>query len=183
MENTVNDFWRMVWDYQSRAIVMLCRMKEDGKVKCLYDLTSMPWVKSNAGVLSRVAGWLYYRRCFVMTFLLLNCLHVQEACSPYLPEHKGDSEVYGKIRVKLVSKETTTDYVIQQLEVSEDKPHPQVHAYSGIAEAVVKVGVFHYVRWPKHGTPRGTAALLELIQHINKTQMTSGNKPITVMCK
>ena len=32
MENTVNDFWRMVWDYQSRAIVMLCRMKEDGKV-------------------------------------------------------------------------------------------------------------------------------------------------------
>ena len=33
MENTVNDFWRMIWDYQSRAIVMLCRMKEDGKAK------------------------------------------------------------------------------------------------------------------------------------------------------
>ena len=33
MENTVNDFWRMVWDYQSRTIVLLCRMKEDGKVK------------------------------------------------------------------------------------------------------------------------------------------------------
>ena len=97
-----------------------------------------------------------------------------------MPEHKGDSEVYGKIRVKLVSKETTTDYVIQQLEVYEDKPHPQGHASS---EAVVKVGVFHYIRWPKHGTPRGTAALLDLIQHINKTQMTSGNKPITVMCK
>ena len=32
MENTVSDFWRMVWDYQSRAIVLLCRMKEDGKV-------------------------------------------------------------------------------------------------------------------------------------------------------
>ena len=32
MENTVSDFWRMVWDYQSRTIVLLCRMKEDGKV-------------------------------------------------------------------------------------------------------------------------------------------------------
>ena len=32
MENTVNDFWRMIWDYQSKSIVMLCRMKEDGKV-------------------------------------------------------------------------------------------------------------------------------------------------------
>jgi protein tyrosine phosphatase len=170
MENTVNDFWRMVWDYQSRAIVMLCRMKEDGKVKVVI------FICFNA--ICRLLNT--FKPICMTTFT--HCL-LQEACSPYLPEHKGDSEVYGKIRVKLVSKETTTDYVIQQLEVSEDKPHPQVHAYSGIAEAVVKVGVFHYVRWPKHGTPRGTAALLELIQHINKTQMTSGNKPITVMCK
>ena len=88
--------------------------------------------------------------------------------------------MYGKVVVKLVSKETTTDYIIQQLEVSEDKPHQQDHASSS---AVVKMGVFHYLRWPKHGTPRGTSALLELIQYINKTQMASGNKPITVMCK
>ena len=100
-----------------------------------------------------------------------------------MPEHKNDSEVYGKIRVKLISKETTTDYVIQQLEVSEDKPHPQGHTSSDDEHPVVKVSVFHYLRWPKHGTPRGTSALLDLMQYINKTQMTSGNKPITVMCK
>ena len=108
---------------------------------------------------------------------------MQEACYPYLPEHKGDSEVYGKIKVKLVAKETTTDYNIQQLEVSEDKPHQQGYTSSGTEQAVVKVGVFHYLRWPKHGTPRGTSALLEFIQYINKIQMASGNKPITVMCK
>ena len=114
----------------------------------------------------------------------MHCLHVQESCHTFLPDHKGDSEVYGKIAVKLVSKETTIDYTIQQLEVSEDKPHPQGHASSGVEQPVVKVvGVFHYLRWPKHGIPRGTSALLELIQYINKTQMTSGNKPITVMCK
>ena len=27
---------------------------------------------------------------------------LQEVCSPYLPEDQGDSEVYGKIQVKLV---------------------------------------------------------------------------------
>ena len=111
-----------------------------------------------------------------------HCL-LQEVCSPYLPEDKGDCEVYGKIRVKLVSKETTTDCVIQQLEVSEDKPHPQYSTSSCVEQVVMKVGVFHYVHWPKQGSPRGTAALLDLIQLINKTQMTSGNKPITVMCK
>jgi hypothetical protein len=99
-----------------------------------------------------------------------------------MPENKGDSKVYAKIQVKLVSKETTTDYVMQQLEMSEE-PHPQEYTSSGVEQAVVKVDVFHYVRWPKQGTPQGTAALLHLIQCINKTQMTSGNKPITVMCK
>ena len=111
------------------------------------------------------------------------CLHVQEACHTILPEHKGDSEVYGKIAVKLISKESTTDYIIRQLEVSEDKTHPQCHASSIAEQPVLKVGVFHYLHWPKHGTPRGTSALLELVEYINKTQMTSGNKPITVMCK
>ena len=92
--------------------------------------------------------------------------------------------MYGKIKVEVTSKETTTDYIIKQLEVSEDKPHPQGTASStDQVSPVVKVGVFHYLRWPKHGTPRGTSALLQLIEYINKTQMSSGNKPITVMCK
>ena len=42
MENTVNDFWRMIWDYQSRSIVMLCKMKEDGKVKLMAVSLQQP---------------------------------------------------------------------------------------------------------------------------------------------
>ena len=34
MGNTVNDFWRMIWEYQSKSIVMLCKMIEDGEVSC-----------------------------------------------------------------------------------------------------------------------------------------------------
>ena len=125
MENTVNDFWRMIWDYQSRSIVVLCKMKEDGKVKLMAVSLNNSYAR----------------------------LHVQESCHTFLSDHKGDSEVYGKIAVKLVSKEATADYIIQQLEVSEDRPHPQVHVSSGVEQPVVKVGVFHYLCWPKHGTP------------------------------
>ena len=34
MENTVNNFWKMIWEYQSKSIVMLCKMTEDREVSC-----------------------------------------------------------------------------------------------------------------------------------------------------
>ena len=40
MTNTVNDFWRMIWEFKSSAIVMLCSEEHDKKVKlkaaCVY---------------------------------------------------------------------------------------------------------------------------------------------------
>ena len=36
LANTVNDFWRMVWEFKSRAIVMLCQLSEDGQVTTHY---------------------------------------------------------------------------------------------------------------------------------------------------
>ena len=34
LESTVNDFWRMVWEEESKCIVMLCDLTEDEEVKC-----------------------------------------------------------------------------------------------------------------------------------------------------
>ena len=90
----------------------------------------------------------------------------------YLPESKGSSEVYGTVTVKLVSQKTTTDYIVKELELSQER--------SLGTEAVT---MFHYLRWPKHGTPRTTSTLLEIIKYLNKRQMNSGNNPITIMCK
>ena len=104
--------------------------------------------------------------------------YVQEACHTYFPEHKGGCEVYGKVVVKLISQLNSTDYIIRKLEVFEDKSHPQ-----GSTPSAHPVTIFQYLRWPKHGTPRVTSALLQLMEHVNKTQMSSGNKPVTVMCK
>ena len=36
LSSTVGDFWRMVWEFRSRAIVMLCQLKEDGQVYTSY---------------------------------------------------------------------------------------------------------------------------------------------------
>ena len=37
LENTVCDFWRMVWEYQCSCIVMLCQMKENDMVLLLKN--------------------------------------------------------------------------------------------------------------------------------------------------
>ena len=35
MESTSADFWRMIWENQSHAIVMLGQLKENGEVKII----------------------------------------------------------------------------------------------------------------------------------------------------
>lgn len=34
MDNTVEDFWRAVWQEKVKQIIMLCRCVEMGKLKC-----------------------------------------------------------------------------------------------------------------------------------------------------
>lgn len=34
MQNTVNDFWRLVWQEKATSIIMLCQVEEGGKPKC-----------------------------------------------------------------------------------------------------------------------------------------------------
>ena len=36
MKNTVEDFWKMMWEYQCGCIMMLCDLIEDGQVYKLH---------------------------------------------------------------------------------------------------------------------------------------------------
>ena len=36
MEDTVTDFWHMMWKTQSKTIIMLCNLEEEGKVQNVH---------------------------------------------------------------------------------------------------------------------------------------------------
>ena len=38
LKNTVEDLWKMMWEYQCGCIVMLCQLMEDGQVLVIYNL-------------------------------------------------------------------------------------------------------------------------------------------------
>ena len=42
---------------------------------------------------------------------------------------------------------------------------------------------YHYLHWPEGGKPKGTASILKMAADLVKTQSSTGNKGITVMCK
>ena len=44
MENTINDFWKMIWEYKSATIVLLCKMTEEGEVTELAPRVSYPGI-------------------------------------------------------------------------------------------------------------------------------------------
>ena len=83
--------------------------------------------------------------------------------------------MYGKVEVKFVSQQVSADYIVKQVELSEYRGTDKHDAMT--------VTLFHYLRWPRNGGPRRTASLLEVIELVNKKQMSSGNKAITIVCK
>ncbi len=42
---------------------------------------------------------------------------------------------------------------------------------------------FQYLRWQENAVPNSTSAILEIANLVQKVQMSTGNKPIVVMCK
>ena len=45
MINTAEDFWRMVWEQQSKVILMLNPLNDSGKVRIHYENLSMQYTE------------------------------------------------------------------------------------------------------------------------------------------
>ncbi|KAL5487215.1 hypothetical protein EMCRGX_G019791 [Ephydatia muelleri] len=127
LQNTVGDFWRMVWEFRCKIIVMLCPLMEEGR----------------------------------------------ESSYCYWPTEEGSPVSYGNISVTLQSSLIYDGYGYEARtfhirEKSEDK--------------VAVVTQLHYTEWPEHESPANIASVMELLDTLSRTQISTGNKPVVVHC-
>ena len=96
LSNTVADFWRMMWETKSAAIVMLTELTEGDEVR----------------------GW---NGCGQPGdgLLLCVCVILQEMCVKYWPSGAGDPSVYGGFQVELSEDEKDRgSYITRRFKLS-----------------------------------------------------------------
>eukprot|EP00731_Ephydatia_muelleri_P019017 Em0011g1057a len=125
LQNTVEDFWRMVWEFKCRVIVMLCPLTEKG--------------------------------------------HESSYC--YWPTEEEMAVSYGSISVTLQSQLLYGGYEVRTFNIRHKSE-----------EQDIVVTQLHFTEWPENGRPPNTASMVELMDTLTRTQMSTGNKLIVVHC-
>eukprot|EP00731_Ephydatia_muelleri_P019021 Em0011g1061a len=125
LQNTVEDFWRMVWEFKCRVIIMLCPLTEKG--------------------------------------------HESSYC--YWPTEEEMAVSYGSISVTLQSQLLYGGYEVRTINIRHKSE-----------EQDTVVTQLHFTEWPENGRPPNTASMVELMDTLTRTQISTGNKPIVVHC-
>ncbi len=98
-------------------------------------------------------------------------------CHQYWPQGRGTTTDYGKFAVTFKDKKAFSGYVMRKFEIVEKQSRMSV------TPTGTSITQFQYLRWQENAVPNSTSAILEIANLVQKVQMSTGNKPIVVMCK
>ena len=98
----------------------------------------------------------------------------------YWPNENNVPETYGKLTVKKLTEESQEDFVWRKFEVDEVKEETSSSSDDKTSFTVTQ---FQFRVWSEQEAPPTTSSLIELIDNVNRAQMSSGNRPMIVMCK
>ncbi|VDP04488.1 unnamed protein product, partial [Soboliphyme baturini] len=160
LPNTVDDFWRMIWQKKCSIIVMTTKEMERGKVvlASLYPNT----------------------RLFVRCDSVINHLgfvSLKSKCARYW-SCVGQQKVCGlnkELTIVTVSEETCPDYTLRTLSVKrnvESKATEERTIYQ-----------YQFLAWPDHGVPSDPSSVLNFLEEVDRRAATIKDcGPVVVHC-
>jgi len=86
--------------------------------------------------------------------------------------------LYDNISVTLSGHEIFPDYIVRKFFVI--KSGSETNSTSSLGFSVTQI---QHLKWPEDNVPKVTASVLEIANLVQKIQISSGNKAITIMCK
>ncbi|CAF89865.1 unnamed protein product, partial [Tetraodon nigroviridis] len=156
LQHTMEDFWRMIWEWRSCSIVMLTELEERGQVGGCARAQEKATKRGGVSVFSGS--------------LTLLCPISCRKNAPSIGPVTGQS-VYGDISIEIKKEEENESYTVRDLLVTNTRENK--------ARAVRQ---FHFHGWPEVGIPTDGKGMINLIAAVQKQQQQSGNHPITVHC-
>ena len=99
----------------------------------------------------------------------------QKASSCFWPGEVGEAVVYGKLKVKLEQVKDHEDILLRRMEITEDKSDFSL-------SKPLKVVLLQLTSWPEQGLPH-PSAILFLVDHLSKSQMSTSTKHTVFMCR
>ncbi|KAK1803696.1 hypothetical protein P4O66_021099 [Electrophorus voltai] len=165
-EETVNDFWRMIWEQNTATIVMVTNLKERKEVSWCGDIRTRllsPVPHTHTLALERLrncptADW---RHTLVMC-----------KCAQYWPDQ--GCWTYGNIRVSVEDVTVLVDYTVRKFCIQ------QVGDVSGKKPQRL-VTQFHFTSWPDFGVPFTPIGMLKFLKKVKACNPQYAG-PIVVHC-
>lgn len=105
-------------------------------------------------------------------------IHVQieQTSQPYWPAEES-SKNYGNFSVTLLDQQLNDKLIIRKMKILEGQSKMSI---TTLSQTVTQ---FQYLDWAEENVPDNSYVVLEIANLIQKIQMSTGNKPIVVMCK
>ena len=165
LQNTLADFWRMVWEHNVPVIVMLTKCKEKGTVSVMA-------ASGGAEIPSPL---------------------LQERSGQYWPADIGQSLTCGLYSVEMTLERKSEHYTYRDIVLVDTQvqislpfllPLSVSHFTTPQTGRRRQVRHFHYLSWPEMGVPSSSVTLLDFLREVQKNFATLNTKsPITVHCR
>ena len=95
--------------------------------------------------------------------------------SSLLASGQREPEEFGQFSVTITSQDIQTVYIMRKMDVAEMANKSKTNKFSVIH--------IQYLQWSEGGVPSTTATVLEIADLVQNIQISTGNRPVVVMCK